>query len=117
MRFTKMQGLGNDYVYLDLTELTFPPKTSSIKRLIPANVSMVIRLGIGDVTQPLAPAVIDAMGKAVEEMGRKETFRGYCEETCCAYDFLRFAIRDDYKRRPSISKMLWGMSGWVIKAS
>lgn len=59
----------------------------------------LIRLGIGDVTQPLAPAVIDAMHKAVAEMGVKETFRGYCEETCCAYDFLRFAIRDDYKRR------------------
>ena len=43
----------------------------------------LIRLGIGDVTQPLAPAVVTAMGKAVEEMGRKETFRGYCEETCC----------------------------------
>ena len=59
----------------------------------------LIRLGIGDVTQPLAPAVIEAMHKAVEEMGHKETFRGYCEETCGAYDFLRFAIRDDYRRR------------------
>ena len=57
----------------------------------------LIRLGIGDVTQPLAPAVIGAMEKAVAEMGKKETFRGYCEETCGAYDFLRFAIRDSYK--------------------
>ena len=57
----------------------------------------LIRLGIGDVTQPLAPAVIEAMEKAVAEMGKKETFRGYCEETCGAYDFLRFAIRDSYK--------------------
>ena len=57
----------------------------------------LIRLGIGDVTQPLAPAVIAAMERAVEEMGRKETFRGYCEETCCAYDFLRFAIQRSYK--------------------
>ncbi len=56
----------------------------------------LIRLGIGDVTLPLAPAVIEAMHKATEEMGHKETFRGYCEETCGAYDFLRFAIRDDY---------------------
>ena len=54
----------------------------------------LIRLGIGDVTQPLAPAVIEAMKKATEEMAHKETFRGYCEETCGAYDFLRFAIRD-----------------------
>ena len=59
----------------------------------------LIRLGIGDVTQPLAPAVVDAMVKASREMGVKETFRGYCEETCCAYDFLRFAIRDSYRER------------------
>jgi len=59
----------------------------------------LIRLGIGDVTQPLAPAVVEAMQKAVAEMGVKETFRGYCEETCGAYDFLRFAIRDDYKTK------------------
>ncbi len=37
----------------------------------------VISMGIGDVTQPLAPAVIEAMHKAVDEMGRRETFRGY----------------------------------------
>lgn len=59
----------------------------------------LIRLGIGDVTQPLAPVVVDAMVKASREMGVKETFRGYCEETCAAYDFLRFAIRDSYKER------------------
>ena len=59
----------------------------------------LIRLGIGDVTQPLAPVVVDAMVKASKEMGVKETFRGYCEETCAAYDFLRFAIRDSYKER------------------
>ena len=57
----------------------------------------LIRLGIGDVTQPLPPAVVEAMVKASKEMGVKETFRGYCEETCGAYDFLRFAIRDSYK--------------------
>lgn len=59
----------------------------------------LIRLGIGDVTQPLAPVVIEAMEKATAEMGKKETFRGYCEETNSAYDFLRYAIQDDYKRR------------------
>ena len=40
----------------------------------------VIRLGIGDVTLPLAPAVVKAMNKAVEEMGVKESFRGYGPE-------------------------------------
>ncbi len=59
----------------------------------------LIRLGIGDVTLPLAPAVVEAMQNATAEMGVKETFRGYCEETCGAYDFLRFAIRDDYRAR------------------
>ncbi len=59
----------------------------------------LIRMGIGDVTRPLAPAVIRAMTLATEEMGRAETFRGYCEETCGAYDFLRFAIQAAYGRR------------------
>lgn len=57
----------------------------------------LIRLGIGDVTLPLVPAVIEAMHRATEEMGRRETFRGYCEETNGTYDFLRFAIRDSYR--------------------
>ena len=39
------------------------------------------------------------MEKATAEMGKKETFRGYCEEVNAAYDFLRYAIRDDYKLR------------------
>ena len=50
----------------------------------------LIRLGIGDVTQPLCPAVIEAMHKAVDEMGKAETFRGYGPEQ--GYDFLRKAI-------------------------
>ena len=56
----------------------------------------VIRLGIGDVTLPLAPVVVDAMEKAVREMGVKETFRGYPPEY--GYDFLREAISAYYKR-------------------
>ncbi len=58
----------------------------------------IIRMGIGDVTQPLVPAVIQAMHKAVEEMGQAETFRGYGPEQ--GYDFLRKAIADfDYRAR------------------
>ena len=45
----------------------------------------IIRLGIGDVTQPLTPAVLEAMHKAVDEMGKAETFRGYGPEQ--GYDF------------------------------
>ena len=55
----------------------------------------IIRMGIGDVTRPLVPAVIAAMHKAVEEMGHAETFRGYGPDF--GYDFLREAIvRRDY---------------------
>lgn len=50
----------------------------------------VISLGIGDVTRPLAPAVIEAMHKATDEMAEKATFRGYGPEH--GYDFLRDAI-------------------------
>ena len=50
----------------------------------------LIRLGIGDVTRPLVPAVIEAMHKAVDEMANKDTFRGYGPEQ--GYDFLRKAI-------------------------
>lgn len=56
----------------------------------------IIKLSIGDVTLPLAPAVIDAMKNAVDEMGVKETFRGYGPEQ--GYDFLREKIVDYYKK-------------------
>ena len=48
----------------------------------------IIKMGIGDVTLPLAPTVVEAMKKAAEEMGHKETFRGY-EDSGQGYDFLR----------------------------
>ena len=54
----------------------------------------IIKMGIGDVTLPLAPAVIEAMQKAVAEMGVKETFRGYGPEQ--GYDFLHEAIAGYY---------------------
>ena len=50
----------------------------------------IIRLGIGDVTQPLWPAVIEAMHKAVDEMASADTFRGYAPDL--GYDFLRETI-------------------------
>lgn len=58
----------------------------------------IISLGIGDVTQPLAPVVIEAMQKAVVEMGNKNTFKGYGPEH--GYDFLRRAIvENDFAAR------------------
>lgn len=58
----------------------------------------VISLGIGDVTQPLVPAIIDAMHKAVDEQAVAETFRGYAPDL--GYEFLRNAIAEnDYKAK------------------
>ena len=58
----------------------------------------IIRLGIGDVTQPIAPSIIAAMHKAVDEMGNAETFHGYAPDL--GYEFLRDVIaKDDYQAR------------------
>ena len=58
----------------------------------------IIRLGIGDVTLPLAPAIIEALHGAVDEMGKAETFRGYAPDL--GYDFLRETIAEhDYRAR------------------
>ena len=58
----------------------------------------IIRLGIGDVTQPIAPAIVAAMHKAVDEMGNADTFHGYAPDL--GYDFLRKAIaKNDYHDR------------------
>lgn len=58
----------------------------------------IIRLGIGDVTQPLAPAIIETLHGAVNEMASRETFRGYAPDL--GYDFLRNAIaKNDFQAR------------------
>ena len=58
----------------------------------------VIRLGIGDVTQPIAPSIIKALHGAVDEMGQEDTFKGYAPDL--GYEFLRKAIAEyDYKAR------------------
>ena len=58
----------------------------------------IIRLGIGDVTLPLSPVVVEAMKKAADEMGDAATFRGYAPEY--GYDFLREKIAEYYKKFP-----------------
>lgn len=75
--------LSNNYLFADIAK-----KVNAFKVSHPQ--VRVISLGIGDVTQPLCPAVIEAMHKAVDEMARKATFRGYGPER--GYDFLREAI-------------------------
>ena len=57
----------------------------------------IVRLGIGDVTRPLCPAVVEAMAAAVREMGEADSFRGYGPEQ--GYDFLREAVRGYYTAR------------------
>ncbi len=58
----------------------------------------IIRLGIGDVTKPLAPAIIDALHNAVDEMAAASTFRGYAPDL--GYEFLREKIaKNDYEAR------------------
>jgi len=56
----------------------------------------IIKLGIGDVTLPLCPAVIEALHGAVDEMSEKETFKGYGPEQ--GYDFLKSSIQNYYKK-------------------
>lgn len=83
--------LAPSYLFSDIAK-----KVAAYKEANPDK--KIIRLGIGDVTQPLAPAVIEAMHKAVEEMASAETFRGYGPEQ--GYDFLQKAIiENDFKPR------------------
>ena len=86
--FLKLQ---NNYLFSDIAK-----KVNSFKVTHPKD--KIIRMGIGDVTQPLAPAVIEAMHKAVEEMASKDTFHGYGPEQ--GYPFLIDAIiKNDYASR------------------
>lgn len=57
----------------------------------------IIRLGIGDVTQPLAPQIISELHKAVDEMADASTFQGYAPDL--GYEFLRNAIAEEYRQR------------------
>jgi LL-diaminopimelate aminotransferase len=77
----------------------FPEIGRRVRAFAQANPdAKVIRLGIGDVTEPLAPAIVRAMHEAVDEQARRETFRGYGPEQ--GYDFLIDAIRaHDYQAR------------------
>ena len=65
----------------------------------------LIRLGIGDVTLPIAPAIIDAMHKAVDEMGHAETFHGYAPDL--GYAFLRETIaKKDSRKEDARSRQM-----------
>ncbi len=93
-----MARINEHYAKLPASYL-FPEIGRRVRAYQAANpAAKVIRLGIGDVTEPLAPAIVEAMHAAVDEMGKRETFRGYGPEQ--GYDFLVEAIREhDYKSR------------------
>lgn len=93
-----MFKLNNNYLKLPGSYLfsTIGKKVGEYKKNNPDN--KVISLGIGDVTLPLAPTVITAMHSAVDEMGNKESFKGYSPDL--GYEFLRKAIAEkDYRVR------------------
>ncbi|MDR3209934.1 MAG: LL-diaminopimelate aminotransferase [Oscillospiraceae bacterium] len=83
--------------FLDLKDSylfkTIAQKVSEYKAANPG--ADIVRLGIGDVTRPLAPAVVRAMEKASRELGDAATFRGY-DDGGVGYDFLRGAIAGYY---------------------
>ena len=84
-------NLQNNYLFADIAK-----KVNAFKVMHPK--AEVISLGIGDVTQPLAPAVIEAMHKATDEMATREGFHGYGPEQ--GYAFLREAIlKNDFLPR------------------
>lgn len=68
------QNLGQSYLFV-----TIAKKVAAYTQAHPDN--KIIRMGIGDVTLPLAPAVIEAMHKATDELAKKETFRGYSPDS------------------------------------
>lgn len=83
--------LQKNYLFVDIAH-----RVAAFKEAHPQ--AEIIRLGIGDVTQPLAPAVISALHKAVDEQAQAETFRGYGPEH--GYDFLQLAIiENDFRPR------------------
>lgn len=87
---TNYANLQDSYLFL-----TIAKKVAAYTQAHPEN--RIIRMGIGDVTQPLVPAVIEAIHKATDEMAHKETFHGYSPDQ--GYDFLREAIQGYYAKR------------------
>ena len=93
-----MYTINENYLNLQGSYLfsTIAKKVNAYKEEHPE--ANIIRLGIGDVTQPIAPAIIGALHKAVDEMGTAEGFHGYGPEQ--GYEFLRSVIaKEDYQAR------------------
>jgi LL-diaminopimelate aminotransferase len=93
-----MAQINDNYLKLKAGYL-FPEIGRRVKAFAAAHPeAKIIRMGIGDVTEPLAPAILAAMHKAVDEMGDRATFKGYGDEQ--GYGFLREAIAaNDFRAR------------------
>lgn len=83
--------LEKNYLFINIAK-----KINAYIEANPDKKDNIIRMGIGDVTQPIAKCVIDAVKKGADEMGVKETFRGY-EDSGAGYDFLKEAVSGYYK--------------------
>ncbi|MCL2036485.1 MAG: LL-diaminopimelate aminotransferase [Oscillospiraceae bacterium] len=86
--FTKLK---KNYLFIEISK-----RITDFTKANPDAAKNLIRMGIGDVTRPLVPAVVEAGKKAFDELAVKETFRGY-EDSGRGYDFLREAISGYYK--------------------
>ncbi|NLZ46347.1 MAG: LL-diaminopimelate aminotransferase [Clostridiales bacterium] len=86
--FLKME---KNYLFINIAK-----KIKAYSDANPEKAKNIIRMGIGDVTLPIAKCVIDAMKKGADEMSVKETFKGY-EDSGAGYEFLREAVSDYYK--------------------
>ena len=98
-----MIKINENYLKLQAGYL-FPEIGRRVRQFIKTHPAVkIIKLGIGDVTEPLAPAVIEAMHRAVDDMGSRETFHGY-DDSGVGYEFLREAIigSDFYSRAVSL---------------
>ena len=86
-------NLKDNYLFAKVGE-----KTAAYRKAHPER--RVIRLSIGDVTRPLAPVAIEAMHRAVDDLSRKETFKGYGPDRYCyAYESLLESIKGSYARK------------------
>jgi LL-diaminopimelate aminotransferase len=84
-------NLKKNYLFIDIAK-----RIKSYQEANPGKT--LIRMGIGDVTLPIPAAAVEAMKRGADEMGVKETFRGY-EDSGTGYDFLKEAIAGYYAKR------------------
>lgn len=88
------QNLKKSYLFITINK-----KVSEYTAAHPE--SKIIKMGIGDVTQPLCPAVIEGLGEGVADMAKAETFRGYGPEQ--GYDFLKSGIKNYYETEMGVT--------------